>query len=506
MIGNFKKKKRIGKIGALVIMSMFAVIMLSPSVTAPQIIGDHILMGDDEWIGLGSTDGRIIFHEEGTTDEIEVADARLGIGDTSPDFKLEVTGSSGSGYFGVTSSSDGDIFIIDGSGNVGIGKASPTTKLHVGGSVKIDGSATIDGGLLVDLWTLMVDNTNDRVGIGCPPTAKLQVDGAIKSSSSYYGTILFHGTQESGTPITNGFRLRTDLDYFGFEDAAFIFEKTDGEKNDPDGGIVFMNTGKDGIGEEAMVILGDGNVGIGIKPSLGKLHINAGSTATALYIDNPMGVTPLGGAINVGGGLFIGDDEIQRSSGTLYINEETNSVLVLNKGGGNVGIGISPDAKLHIAGSIKIVDSTERDGYVLTSDANGLASWQNKGVPSGVIVMWSGSVTSLPDGWKLCDGTSGTPDLSGKFIVSYDSSDSDYDAIGDSGGTTTNNIQHSHTYSGTTGIESVWELVDGYDDDPAAIVTADYHTHTYSGTTSNAGSTSLENRPLYYTLAFIIKE
>ena len=112
MIGNFEKKKRIGKIGALVIMSMFAVIMLSPSVTAPQIIGDHILMGDDEWIGLGVTAGRIVFDDQ-TTDEIEILDARLGIGDTSPDFKLEVTGSSGSGYFGVTSSSYLD-FILSG--------------------------------------------------------------------------------------------------------------------------------------------------------------------------------------------------------------------------------------------------------------------------------------------------------------------------------------------------------------------------------------------------------
>jgi hypothetical protein len=57
---------------------------------------------------------------------------RVGIGDTSPDFKLEVTGSSGSGYFGVTSSSDGDVFKIDSSGNVGIGTASITSKLQIG--------------------------------------------------------------------------------------------------------------------------------------------------------------------------------------------------------------------------------------------------------------------------------------------------------------------------------------------------------------------------------------
>ncbi|MCP4089671.1 MAG: hypothetical protein GY746_07740, partial [Gammaproteobacteria bacterium] len=43
----------------------------------------------------------------------------------------------------------------------------------------------------------------------------------------------------------------------------------------------------------------------------------------------------------------------------------------------NVGIGTSaPAAKLHVVGDVKIEDGTQSDGYVLTSDANGLASWQ----------------------------------------------------------------------------------------------------------------------------------
>lgn len=36
---------------------------------------------------------------------------------------------------------------------------------------------------------------------------------------------------------------------------------------------------------------------------------------------------------------------------------------------------------------------------------------------TGLIVMWSGSVASIPAGWHLCDGTEGTPDLRGRFIV-----------------------------------------------------------------------------------------
>ena len=45
-------------------------------------------------------------------------------------------------------------------------------------------------------------------------------------------------------------------------------------------------------------------------------------------------------------------------------------------------------------------------------------------VPSGyafaqtnMIVMWAGLIGSIPSGWHICDGTSGTPDLRDHFIV-----------------------------------------------------------------------------------------
>jgi hypothetical protein len=38
-------------------------------------------------------------------------------------------------------------------------------------------------------------------------------------------------------------------------------------------------------------------------------------------------------------------------------------------------------------------------------------------LPTGVITMWSGAITSIPTGWYLCDGQNSTPDLRGKFII-----------------------------------------------------------------------------------------
>lgn len=38
-------------------------------------------------------------------------------------------------------------------------------------------------------------------------------------------------------------------------------------------------------------------------------------------------------------------------------------------------------------------------------------------VPIGGIIMWSGSIASVPSGYQLCDGTNSTPDLRNRFIV-----------------------------------------------------------------------------------------
>lgn len=38
-------------------------------------------------------------------------------------------------------------------------------------------------------------------------------------------------------------------------------------------------------------------------------------------------------------------------------------------------------------------------------------------IPTGVIVMWSGLIAEIPDGWALCDGGNGTPDLRDRFVV-----------------------------------------------------------------------------------------
>lgn len=158
----------------------------------------------------------------------------------------------------------------------------------------------------------------------------------------------------------------------------------------------------------------------------------------------------------------------------------------------------------------------------------------------GIIVMWSGLLSQIPEGWVLCDGTNGTPDLRDKFIVG---AGREY-TIGDTGGakevtltvsqlpshnhTAGSAGSHSHTGStNTTGshdhairagygtgegdsyfrVDYRYTLSDRYTkyngdhSHSLSINSAGSHTHTINNT---GGGKAHENRPPYYALAFIM--
>ena len=153
---------------------------------------------------------------------------------------------------------------------------------------------------------------------------------------------------------------------------------------------------------------------------------------------------------------------------------------------------------------------------------------QNAMTPIGAIVMWSGSIGSIPQGWALCNGTNGTPNLSGKFIVGYDAAQVDYNAIGKQGGSgqvtlseaqmpqhnhagsTTPGGSHQHTFQiredgfGVGSGPSLTKDTAGNDEGNRNFNTETAGNHSHSFTTNNkGGGQPHENRPPYFTLAYI---
>ena len=123
-------------------------------------------------------------------------------------------------------------------------------------------------------------------------------------------------------------------------------------------------------------------------------------------------------------------------------------------------------------------------------------------VPRGLISLWYGSVSSIPTGYFLCDGTNGTPDLRDRFIrgagSTYDPGDkggSNTSALstanlpahthsdGNYSGNTSNNGAHNHTINGAGN--------HGHNTDAAGSHNHTINaggTHAHNGATANSGA------------------
>jgi len=52
------------------------------------------------------------------------------------------------------------------------------------------------------------------------------------------------------------------------------------------------------------------------------------------------------------------------------------------------------------------------------------------GVPIGAISIWTGPISTIPEGWIICDGTNGTPDLRVRFPKGVPNDSTDPGLIG----------------------------------------------------------------------------
>ena len=54
---------------------------------------------------------------------------------------------------------------------------------------------------------------------------------------------------------------------------------------------------------------------------------------------------------------------------------------------------------------------------VQVNEGGSPTNYQSDGVPSGTIVLWYGTIASIPYGWVLCGGTNGTPAMGQRVVI-----------------------------------------------------------------------------------------
>lgn len=98
------------------------------------------------------------------------------------------------------------------------------------------------------------------------------------------------------------------------------------------------------------------------------------------------------------------------------------------------------------------------------------------GVPSGGIIMWSGTLADIPGGWALCDGSNGTLDLRDQFVRGA--------AAGSDPGGTGGALNHVHQVSATTDAAGAHSHVTNWGEGSGTwVVTKTFGTTTTSGST-----------------------
>jgi hypothetical protein len=108
-------------------------------------------------------------------------------------------------------------------------------------------------------------------------------------------------------------------------------------------------------------------------------------------------------------------------SGITAITNTSNATSTTT-GALRVAGGLGVVNNTHIGGELRLYSSL-RDvnnnvgaaGSVLSSTGSSV-QWISA-FPPGGIILWSGTIASIPSGWVLCNGTNGTPDLTDRFVI-----------------------------------------------------------------------------------------
>jgi hypothetical protein len=165
--------------------------------------------------------------------------------------------------------------------------------------------------------------------------------------------------------------------------------------------------------------------------------------------------------------------------------------------------------KLVLKDSNSTLIATYDNLYGILANATATAS----SFTTGMIIIWSGALGTIPSGWVLCDGNNGSPDLRDRFIVGAGNTYS----VSQTGGSA-DAIVVSHTHTATVTDPGHFHTYTRY---AALQIQSGSNTQCWTGTSTINTSTATTgitvansttgtsgtnaNLPPYYALAYIYK-
>ena len=238
--------------------------------------------------------------------------------------------------------------------------------------------------------------------------------------------------------------------------------------------------------------------------------------------------TPVYASFITGDTVYTTNDSV---TATKLNNDNTVVKNVVNGGLDNTNADTSSGFRfVEVLGSLPTAGTQGRVVFLTTDNSlnldTGSAFSKFEQMPEGMIMLWSGTIASIPTGWELSDGSCSItcPDLTNRFIVGADADDSgaakstitgvadqEYDASDvDSASVTLTAAQsgvgaHTHTapigssgggsLAGSTGYSAGQEELEGTTGSTSASASSG-HDHSIS---------NAKHIPSFYALAYVIK-
>lgn len=129
-------------------------------------------------------------------------------------------------------------------------------------------------------------------------------------------------------------------------------------------------------------------------------------------------------------------------------------------------------------------------------------------IPSGLISLWNGAEADIPEGWVICNGENGTPDLRDRFVIGAGSAYS----VGSEGGearhilTVSEMPSHSHAIKSDIDNEAYNQEWAPWTEYTTGWTQSAISTDTAPTYTQLAGDGQAHNNlPPYYALCYIMK-